>query len=176
MEYLIWAGLLFVATTDARENRIPNLALLYLLIITLLNQFFSSEPLIAISTSLLAGFIMFFGALIMHMFRIMAPGDVKLLGVIGVIVGWGQLMSTTFWIAVSSILIGALYSCMRMAENPVSFQQVVRKYTMLFAYGKGVKTALSDHTKSNTEMLRMPFAPVVVIGLAMQSFFNGMIV
>ncbi|MGF1719974.1 prepilin peptidase [Vibrio kyushuensis] len=176
MEYLIWAGLLFVGTTDARENRIPNLGLLYLLTITLISLSFSVDPLITIGSSLLAGVVMFLGSLFMYMVRAMAPGDVKLLGVVGVIVGWGQLMNATFWIAISSVMIGGLYGAIRMAEDPASFQQLLQKYTMIFAYGKSAKASAIVISKDNAQMLRMPFAPVVVIGLAMHSFFNGMIV
>ncbi|MEZ8823564.1 prepilin peptidase [Vibrio amylolyticus] len=171
MEYLIWAGLLAVATTDARENRIPNLALLYLLIVTLIHHSLSADPLALVGTSLLAGLIMFVISLIMHIAGAMAPGDVKLLGVVGFIVGWGQLLSTTFWIAISTVLVGGLYGAIRFAEEPETLQLMAKKYTMIFAYGKGAKPAVSAITKERSDMLRMPFAPVVVIGLAMQNYF-----
>ncbi|MCK6262455.1 prepilin peptidase [Vibrio sp. ZSDE26] len=175
MEYLIWAGLLIVATTDAREHRIPNIALFYLLIVTLINQSFSVHPLTTIGSSLLAGFVMFSVSLLLHFLRAMAPGDVKLLGIVGVIVGWGQLMNTTFWIAVSTVIVGLLYGAIRLAEDPDSLQQLFQKYTMLFAYGKNANTSLNVISKNDTKVLRMPFAPIVVIGLAMQSFYSGVL-
>ncbi|WGV99772.1 prepilin peptidase [Vibrio sp. YMD68] len=175
MGYLIWAGWLVIAITDARENRIPNIALLYLLVLTIAYQSFSHDPLLTIGGSLVAGLVMFLGGFALYIARAMAPGDVKLLGVVGVVMGWGQLLDTVFWIAISSVLVGLLYGSMRMAEDPKLFQQMIRKYTMILsygrAYGRGSKVEGDMLAKSNAQMLRMPFAPVVVIGLAMQSYF-----
>ncbi|MGC9462536.1 prepilin peptidase [Vibrio genomosp. F10] len=171
MGYLIWAGWLVIAITDARENRIPNIALLYLLAVSIAYQSFSHDPLLTIGSSLAAGLVMFLGGFALYIARAMAPGDVKLLGVVGVVMGWGQLLDTVFWIAISSVLVGLLYGSMRMAEDPKLFQQMIRKYTMILSYGRGSKVEGDMLAKSNAQMLRMPFAPVVVIGLAMQSYF-----
>jgi prepilin peptidase CpaA len=100
----------------------------------------------------------------------MAPGDVKLLGVVGFWLGWGNLIDATLWIALSSVLIGLLYAIMNRAESGSSIKQLVSKYSMIAAYGSSSQAAISSGEKIERK-LRMPFAPVVVIGLAMYQYF-----
>jgi len=170
MSYLIWLGFIVVAVTDARENRIPNLHLLIILALCILDKGLSATPVDALLWSSVAGLCFFFSSLLLHLIRVMAPGDVKLLGVVGFWLGWGNLIDATLWIALSSVLIGLLYAIMNRAESGSSIKQLVSKYSMIAAYGSSSQAAISSGEKIERK-LRMPFAPVVVIGLAMYQYF-----
>ncbi|KGY12569.1 hypothetical protein NM22_10375 [Vibrio tubiashii] len=170
MEYVIWLGLIVVAVTDARENRIPNLYLLLILIVCVIDKSLSMDALPNLMWSTIAGACFFLTALILHLLRVMAPGDVKLLGVVGFWLGWGHLLEVTFWIAVASVGIGFFYALMNRAQSGGSLKQMVSKYSMIAAYGSGSYARMLS-TKNIEGKLRMPFAPVVVIGLAMYQYF-----
>ncbi|OAJ92469.1 prepilin peptidase [Vibrio bivalvicida] len=170
MSYLIWLGFIVVAVTDARENRIPNLYLLLILAICIVDKGLSAAPVENLLWSAVAGLSFFVSALLLHFIRVMAPGDVKLLGVVGFWLGWGNLIDATVWIALSSVVVGVLYAVMNRAESGSSIKQLVSKYSMIAAYGSSSHAALSAGEKIERK-LRMPFAPVVVIGLAMYQYF-----
>lgn len=170
MEYFIWFVLLMVAVSDAKEHRIPNLLLIILLAFCVAKIIIQPALSPSWADAFLGLLAMFGGALVLHILRVMAPGDVKLLGVIGFWLGWGQLLDVSLWIAVTSILVGSIYALVRVAGKEHKMREQVSKYKMLFAYGRtGTKALLNDETES--VKLRMPFAPVVVIGVALHSYF-----
>ncbi|MGY3570635.1 prepilin peptidase [Vibrio paucivorans] len=171
MEYIVWLGIIIIAVSDARENRIPNAALLFVLIASLIDKSISAQPLTLIGWSTVALVVMFFSAFILYLLGVMAPGDVKLMGVVGFIVGWGSLLQTTFWIAIASVVVGSLFAAMRLADEPSSGRALLTKYTMIFSYGSLAGKSFSPTVNNKNSKLRMPFAPVVVIGLAMQQYF-----
>ncbi|WCP67683.1 A24 family peptidase [Vibrio tubiashii] len=168
--YLIWIGFVVTAVSDAREHRIPNLYLLIILGLCVIEKGLSPQPLNNLLWALVAGLCFFGASLLLHILRVMAPGDVKLLGVVGFWLGWGNLRDATFWIAVSSVAIGLLYALVNRAENEGSLKVLLTKYSMLAAYGS--KSFEPKPAKERIEQkLRMPFAPVMVIGLAMHQYY-----
>ncbi len=170
MEYFIWFVLLTIAVSDAKEHRIPNLLLAISLGFCVAKMVMQPELSPSWADAFLGLVVMFSGALVLHVLRVMAPGDVKLLGVIGFWLGWGQLLDVSLWIAATSILVGSIYALVRVAGKEHKMREQVSKYKMLFAYGRtGTKALLDDDTES--AKLRMPFAPVVVIGVALHSYF-----
>ncbi|MCW8334560.1 A24 family peptidase [Vibrio paucivorans] len=171
MHFLIWLGFVIVAVYDARENRIPNVMLLGILIFSFIFKALSTSPLSLIMWSLIAGCVFFFAALALYFIRMMAPGDVKLLGVVGFELGWGNLLEATYWIAVFSVVIGLFYALARTTDLHHSSRELFSKYFMVFSYGPLAGKAISSTVNNKNSKLRMPFAPVVVIGLAMQQYF-----
>ncbi len=171
--YLIWTGFVVTAVCDAREHRIPNLILVIILVLCVAEKSTSVNPLDNLLWASVAGLCFFSGSLLLHLIGVMAPGDVKLLGVVGFWLGWGDLRGALFWIAVSSVAIGLLYALVNRLGNGGSVKLLVNKYTMLAAYGtKTLKTLEPRKLRERVEQkLRMPFAPVVVIGLAMHQYF-----
>lgn len=168
--YLIWIGFVVTAVCDAREHRIPNLFLVIILGLCAVEKSLSVNPLDNLLWASVAGLCFFAGSLLLHLIGVMAPGDVKLLGVVGFWLGWGDLRGALFWIAVSSIAIGLLYALINRVGNGGSMKLLLTKYTMLVAYG--TKTLEPRKLRERVEQkLRMPFAPVVVIGLAMHQYF-----
>lgn len=168
--YFVWISFIVVAVSDAREHRIPNLYLLIILCFCIVEIALSPQPLENLFWSVVAGLIFFSTALLLHILSVMAPGDVKLLGVVGFWLGWGHLLNATVWIALSSVLIGCLYAIMNRVHSGSSVKQLLVKYSILVAYGSSSQsaTALSQGIERK---LRMPFAPVVVLGLAMYHYF-----
>ncbi|WP_159654175.1 A24 family peptidase [Vibrio atypicus] len=170
MEYIIWFVLLVIAVSDAKEHRIPNLYLLITLVLCIVKMVIDPQVSPTISHALFGASALFGSALVLHIMKVMAPGDVKLLGVIGFWLGWGQLFEVSLWIAATSILMASFYSAIRIAGNEYKVKEQVSKYKLLFAYGRTGTKALMD-VESNSAKLRMPFAPVVVIGVALHSYF-----
>lgn len=168
MEYFIWFVLLVIAVSDARDHRIPNILLIITLTLCGLKMLLLPSFSPSFVEALMGGGAMFFGALILHILRVMAPGDVKLLGVVGFWLGWGHLLDLSLWIAVATVLVGSIYSLIKAAGREQSIKRQLERYKLLFAYGRSGTRVLEEGIESK---LRMPFAPVIVIGLALQSYF-----
>ena len=165
--YLIWLGLITIAVFDAREHRIPNYALVYVLLAAILHKLVSATPIPLLIEAFIGALFMFGFSFIFFMLRAMAPGDVKLLGVVGFVVGWNHLLDTAFWIAISTVIVGSFYAAYRLAERPELAQMTIFKYSVI-ASGKG-RALISNGVRVNK--LRMPFALIVVIGLALNQYF-----
>lgn len=170
MNTMVWSLLFLVAVFDAREHRIPNYLLIIILSLSFLDKLLFSPDFSLLFYSFITGITCFIVALILYFLRVMAPGDVKLLGVIGFWVGSEHILGVVYWIGVSSVLVGLLYGCLRLAEYPGQFKSLINKYSMLAQFGAAGTKVL--HTpKEMSQRYRMPFAPVVVIGLALHFYF-----
>ncbi|CAH0541208.1 prepilin peptidase [Vibrio marisflavi] len=165
--YLIWLVFITIAVFDAREHRIPNYALLLVLVTAIIHKAFSASPAPSLIEAFIGALFMFGFSFVFFMLRAMAPGDVKLLGVVGFVVGWHHLLDTAFWIAVSTVIVGSFYAVYRLAERPELAQTTMFKYSVIVS-GKG-RDLISNDVGANK--LRMPFAPIVVIGLALHQYF-----
>lgn len=169
MNLAIWGCLITIAVYDARDNRIPNQLLLFILVAFIVESYLIDMPLMEISKAFSSGALFFIIGLIFYFLGAMAPGDVKLLGVIGVIVGWGALLSVSYWILLAGALIGCFYSLEKMSGDTSRFKMWADKILTYFFYG--VRAEPSTLKVNQPEKLRMPFAPVVVVGLALHSYF-----
>jgi prepilin peptidase CpaA len=170
MDIVIWIVLFAVAVSDAKEHRIPNYLLLVIFAlvfadITLIEQNFS-----LLFYSLITGITCFIVALLLYFLGVMAPGDVKLLGVVGFWVGSEHVLGSVYWIAVSSVIVGLFYAVLRLADSPDQLRTIVNKYSMLAQFGSSGTKVLRT-PKGMEQHYRMPFAPVVVIGLALYFYF-----
>lgn len=168
--YLVWFGFVAVAVSDAKEHRIPNRYLLAIFAVCIVSKAFAPDAMDNLAWSFVAGVCFFCSAFALYLLRMMAPGDVKLIGVVGFWLGWGNLMSATVWIAVSSVLVGLFYAAVNSSEGRGSIKELLTKYSMITAYGRsGFETLQASD--SVERKLRMPFGPIVVIGLAMNQYF-----
>lgn len=170
VNYLIWLGFVAIAVSDAREHRIPNSYLLVVLALCLINVFLQLDAWHSLVTALAGGAALFFSSLALHLLRVMAPGDVKLLGVVGFWLGWGQLMAVSAWIAFASVVVGLFYAALNRIRTGASIKELMTKYSLLVAYGSQTNTIVSGKGGFENK-LRMPFAPVVVIGMALFYYF-----
>ncbi len=104
--FLIWFIFLSTAVVDAKEQRIPNRYLVILLLSIFVEKIFYFDPLEVLSEFVVGGVILFSGCLLLFGIRAMAPGDVKLMGVVGFWVGYGQALNAAYWIALSAVVVG----------------------------------------------------------------------
>ena len=168
-----WIVLLIVAVCDVSQHRIPNrLLLLMVLLFSLqLSIQFSFEQL---RISLAGGLAMFSFGLLLYFVRAMSAGDVKLLGVIGLYVGWGNLQSVAYYITISAGIVGITYIFHHLASHnwlgiKGYFEQKV--ISLVNISSNLEHPEIGSHSRYRNKVT-MPFAPAVVIGLAMYSYFN----
>ena len=171
MELLIWIVLVAVAVSDAKEHRIPNVGLLSILCLSFINKAFIIQDFSLVLWSLVAGVTCFICALALYFIKVMAAGDVKLLGVVGFWLGSDHIYSAVFWVAVASVVVGLLYALLRLAQVPDSGRAALNKYSLLAFYGVSDTKFSQQSGHNQVDKLRMPFAPVVVLGVAVYFYF-----
>lgn len=163
MYLIIWSLLVTIAVSDARIYRIRNSHLILLFICIFTEKVTSLGFSIQILLDLAGGLVFFFGSLGLFALRAMAPGDVKLLGVVGFWLGWGNLWDATMWLSISTVVIGLFYSLERAASRGDSWNTFWLRF---------VPQRFEENAESaKSQLIVMPFAPVIVIGLALNSYF-----
>lgn len=165
LDILIWSLLVLIAVSDAKSLRIPNKYLIVVLGLSTLDKLYHVEALDNILWSVISASAYFSIALVLFFCRIMAPGDVKLLGVVGYWLGWGSLLDSYYWISIASGVVGIFYLVAFYSEQGVSMKAMLTNYATLITLNK--QSSVTAGTK-----LVMPFAPVIVIGLALASYFK----
>ncbi|HAT8485198.1 TPA: prepilin peptidase [Vibrio vulnificus] len=167
---LIWFCLLVVAVYDARDNRIPNAWLLPLTLLACLHWAAKgdfSQLFLAIG----AGVIYFSSGLVLFFLRAMSPGDVKLLGVVGVVIGWDAMGAVAYWVTLSAGLVALFFMMLHYAQYPDSLQKLVGRYSFQAMSGQVPLLSVYPSEVVVQGKLTMPFAPAVVIGLALFHYF-----
>ena len=153
----IWAILLLISFYDLSENRIPN----KLLVLLLIFGFFYGFQEVGLKEQALGLLLYFSSGLILYFIKVMSAGDVKLLGVIGMIFGASSIVDVGYYILMASGLIGTMYLFLFKVNN-LQYQ--------------GCSLSVNPLNKQiharYKEKITMPFAPSVVIGLAMYSYFT----
>jgi prepilin peptidase CpaA len=153
----VWVLLLLISFYDLSENRIPN----KLLVLLLIFGFFHGFHQIGIKEQALGLVLYFSSGLILYYMKVMSAGDVKLLGVMGMIFGASSIIDVGYYILIASGLIGTMYLFL-FKVNTLEFQ--------------GCSLSVNPLNKQiharYKEKITMPFAPSVVIGLAMYSYFT----
>ena len=153
----IWAILLLISFYDLSENRIPN----KLLVLLLIFGFFYGFQEVGLKEQALGLLLYFSSGLILYFIKVMSAGDVKLLGVIGMIFGASSIVDVGYYILMASGLIGTMYLFLFKVNN-LQYQ--------------GCSLSVNPLNKQiharYKEKITMPFAPSVVTGLAMYSYFT----
>jgi prepilin peptidase CpaA len=137
-----------------------------MVLISSIIKLYHPHALEVIAWSLASGAVFFLFSLVFYFIKILAPGDVKLLGVVGYWLGWGHFGDVLFWISFSTVVVGCLYLIIYCSKQDIPLKSLVLNYSSLFSLGKANSSSISIGTD-----LVMPFAPVVVIGLALNSYF-----
>jgi prepilin peptidase CpaA len=166
LELTIWILLCLIAFSDAQYFRIPNIYLATILVISTVLKLYTPNPFDVILWSLASGMTFFFISLVFYFIRAFAPGDVKLLGVVGYWLGWRDFGDVLFWISISTVSIGCLYLINYCIKRDLSIKALVLSYYSVFSVGKANSSPLLIGSE-----LVMPFAPIVVVGLALNSYF-----
>ncbi len=177
MQFIIWLVLLVIGVFDAREYRIPNYLVLTLLAAT--SVLFISEQISGyggegIATHLYGFVIAFVVGLIFYSLKFMAAGDVKLIAAIGFILGHSAILIWTQYFAISCCFIGTMYWLLNRLQMQSLYTKTSKqqgKRNLIHHLWIGGALIKSDF-KQKRNITYMPFAPVLIISLAMQQYFQ----
>ncbi|WP_275723773.1 prepilin peptidase [Vibrio furnissii] len=166
MNICIWGLLITVGVYDARQHRIPNVLLGLLMLAGVIQTLLLDQTFDLFVGQIGAMLMVFVLALMCHMAGWMAPGDVKLLAVIGFLTGFGHLTDTFFYIGVSAIFIGVMYG---MLNYLLLFKESVSVVGVRVYLMGPIHSRLRRESSRKPELV-MPFAPVVVVGVALSQY------
>lgn len=155
-----------IALSDLVENKIPNNLLLVWLGVHSLHLHAVDGSFVS---AICGGLLLFLGGFALYVIKAMSPGDVKLLGVIGFVIGVQHVPEAVFFILMSAGLIAGYYllynfSCLGIS-NPL--MAITEPRLLLGSNYIGG----NNNTFRYRNRLTMPFAPAVAIGLAMFFYF-----
>lgn len=170
MNVFLWFFLFLIGVYDAREHRIPNILLVTIFLseifsIFLLDEFLDEE----LFYRLLIMLVVFISSLSCYLMGWMAPGDVKLISVVGFVVGADYLVDTIFWIGFFSVFIGLMYWAFNQLESnkqPFSINLFFNNLCQLKLRSR------SNRLSDVCCLAVMPFAPVVVCGVALAQYMH----
>ncbi|SDG66064.1 prepilin peptidase CpaA [Vibrio xiamenensis] len=168
LDYMFWSILFFIAVIDAREHRIPNQFLITLIITVLFEKFVSEHDFFYVIDLFLGCFLFFFFFLLLYFMNVMSPGDVKLMGVVGLWCGWNNAFVTVQFIFLSAVVVGFFYYFLNVAGRS-QVKGFITPMSYLSTFHFSASGVLGNSTCGK---LTMPFAPIVVIGLALHQYFN----
>ncbi len=156
---ITWPVLFVIGVFDAREQRIPNFWVLILAVMAVLASVFTPT---AISDRLIGFSVFFILMLLLYVVGGVAAGDVKLGAVLGYMMGWGELGSYSWAFAFNCFFIGLMY---QMLKRTTSNQYLGYKSMMVSITFRSMAPMQQNSTY-------MPLAPVMIISLAMSSYFS----
>ncbi|MEZ8854069.1 prepilin peptidase [Vibrio atlanticus] len=167
------ALLIAVSVYDVEKHRIPNKILILFFVFYFLSMFNSNYTFDSFLMSLFGSVVFFCFGLLFYFLRAMSAGDVKLLGVVGMYLGWGQLLDASYFILVSSGVVGVFYLLYNLSNSSCfSIKSYFEnKIIVLGGAAPVIDKTANLHTRYSNKVT-MPFAPSVVIGLAMYSYFT----
>ncbi|MEZ9897692.1 prepilin peptidase [Vibrio breoganii] len=172
MSLIPWFVLIVIAVYDLSENRIPNIFLFLLLSFRIIEITVLDVSLLL--NALLSLVLYFFIGLVLFSLRAMSPGDVKLLGVVGAYVGWSNTAQFLYYILMASGVVAFLFLLdghsrgkpSRLLTSFANVKPFALTDSRSFSQGGG-----SFHSRYSDKLV-MPFAPSVVIGLALFYYFT----
>jgi prepilin peptidase CpaA len=114
------------------------------------------DPNIMLWSNVKAMLLTFIVGFVLHLGRMLAGGDVKLLTVLGLWLGAETMWSVTPFIIVTGGVIGGFYLALHLASSSYSITEHARAYAV---------QKVTPGWKSQRPLV-IPFAPAIVIGLA----------
>lgn len=173
MIYPLWILIFTIGVYDASQHRIPNVLIIGIFAFYSIELISQDDYISDLIDSSGAAVLVFCLALFCHVMGWMAPGDVKLLSAIGFLSGFGDLTTNFFWIGIATTLIGGMYwfvNHLRIHMKPISLTSMFK----LLCYSP---LSFQNSSQINSSIYKtqdsvMPFAPVVVCGLALAQYFN----
>lgn len=174
----IWAVLVNIAVSDAKTHRIPNKLLALLLMLMCLSTLIQTHQLAlgAVFLDKGAAFgIAFTFSLGLYLIRVMAPGDVKLIAVLGFFLGTEQLVSYFFYVCVSTAFVGSMYwllNRLNLATRAELNMDAVELVGYMVLSMQLRRQASVKKITVEKALTYMPFAPILVIGLALHQYYT----
>lgn len=179
---LIWTVLLPIGVSDAKAHRIPNQLLLMLLAVILVSCIVTvpNELLLLTLLDKSGAFaICFFVSLGLYLLRVMAPGDVKFIAVLGFWLGTESLTSYLFYVCLMTAFVGSMYWALNQLEKAKQMHTSTEAQINAGRYsiaGMAVqmeigKQKLKQTVSMGQGLTYMPFAPILIMGLALQQYY-----
>ncbi|MGR5449469.1 A24 family peptidase [Vibrio sp. PNB22_3_1] len=178
---VVWSVLIAIGVSDAKAHRIPNQLLLVLLGSLFVSCMVSAPNELVFQVLLDKGtsfVICFLVSLALYLMRLMAPGDVKLIAVLGFWLGTDQLTDYLFYVCLMIVLIGPMYWALNRLERAkqihISAEQMGSSDYSLAGMAVQMEMGKQQlkHTVSTGQGLTyMPFAPILIMGLALQQYY-----
>lgn len=162
MEVSVWSVLFLIGVFDAREQRIPNFWVLILFILGIVYSFGSP---VDISERITSFSVLFIFMWLIYIVGGVAAGDVKLAAVIGYLVGWEELFSFAFAFSFSCLFIGLMYQLLKHLSS--GDQHACCGYQAVL-----VSVSFRNMTPMEANATYMPLAPVMIVALAINSYFS----
>lgn len=168
----VWTILVTIGVSDAKEHRIPNLLVLCLLLCGFIDVVYKSGGISwqdLFKSNVMGFFVFFCFGLIFYLSRIMTAGDVKLLAVVGFILGDVSFLEFFKYTLLVFLFIGLMYFFLnRLERSNIPFN---RKYCYFSENKKNKSTNVFLCSELDSNLTFIPFAPVLVIGLAVFEYF-----
>lgn len=171
MSLIVWTMLFVVGVYDARQHRIPNYLLALLILAGSIQTVLVNESYGLFAGQVGAMVMVFFLALLCNLAGWMAPGDVKLLAVVGFLTGFGHLADTFLYIGLSAVFIGVMYGILNYLlqyKSALSAGDIVSKVHLSGPLHAKLSRKSLKRPKGND--LVMPLAPVIVVGVALAQY------
>ncbi len=119
-------------------------------------------------------------ALALHLLRVMAPGDVKLIAVLGFFLGTAELVPYLYYVCLMTAFVGSMYWLMnqlQLALNSGMHIDGTQQSRRINLTGMVVsmqlnQQALKKKIITGNDLTYMPFAPILVMGLALHQYFT----
>ncbi len=181
LNIFVLSTLFVTGVFDAREHRIPNVCVLLIFVFSLVMKLVGGISGVSILQDFSIGCLYFLFGFILFLLRAMAPGDVKLLGVVGFFLGWNYALLGALYISVAMMIVGVFYyfyfraqtyhpPVLSLAKDYFSHAEFsVLSVGIFIRQCYGVNLDKSDNQIKN----RMPFAPVVVLGVSLFQHYVG---
>ncbi|MFY2160983.1 A24 family peptidase [Vibrio alginolyticus] len=157
-ELIIWSLLIAIGVSDAQKHRIPNKAVLMLLVAVTANVIYN--PATTGLDHLYGGLVAFAVCFALYLFKVMAGGDVKLLAVIGAWLGLSNLGEASIGIILAGGIVGIFYLMLHVSSTSVALSHQIKGYCL---------EKVTPGCRSSKPLV-IPFAPIIVIGLAYFSY------
>ncbi len=169
----IWIVLIAIGVSDAKTHRIPNQLLILLLVSLCLSTFMQTQQALwSVFLDNSAAFAMaFIFALALYLLRVMAPGDVKLIAVIGFYLGTSELVNYFYSVCLMSAFVGSMYwslNRLHVASKASETQMNLASIAVNMQLGQ---QELKRKIVTGNDLTYMPFAPILVIALALHQYY-----
>lgn len=176
MPITFWILLIVIGVFDAREYRIPNRLIIFLFFVSVVFTLFNSwstNNLNVAGGHILGFFLAFFVGIAFYILKVVAAGDVKLIAIVGLLVGYSGLYAFTMYLVFCCCFIGGMYWLLNrlMLSSFCPQKTTARNFKLTHSLDNYSSEFKSDFN-TKTDIAYMPFAPIVIVALAMYQYFQ----
>ena len=183
VDLFVWCTFMIIGVSDAKEHRIPNMTLLLLLgLICLRSAMYTphEDIWLVLANKSLAFCIALLVGVSLYGIKVMAPGDAKLIAVLGFFLGTSVLINYLYYVCLVTVYVGAMYWLLNHLhmEHDAREHMVVKgqanhiNFTGMAVTMQLGKQDLKKKITTGRGLTYMPFAPILIMGLALQQYYS----